>query len=130
MKLNLPTYSRIASLCIASALLVVITSWQHKPTYRAGDNPYLTDTVPVKEKGVVRDLDKELEELHQAEIKMEAFRDKEWPKIAENIREELSKLDLEKIRLQTEMSLKSVDAEKINAVIENINFEKIAANIE
>ena len=96
------TSKRVWLPVLVAGIVVLLASWdyQQKPVeYKNDQQP--TDTIPKKKKAVsdkkVRDLDEAIEELENAEFK----------------------IDMEKIKKEIEQAMKSVDMEKIKLEVEN-----------
>jgi len=163
-----PTTSLLKPLAVIVAVVglsAVLISWNYMPSgfHFAGNNDY-TDTVPPKKSKTdrdkkVRDLDEAIEELENAELKVDmekikkeieqamknvdmskikleienAMKEIDMEKIQVEIRESLAKVDMAKIKLEIENAMKEVDMEKIKKEIEEsmskIDMNKIKAEI-
>ncbi|HKC37809.1 MAG TPA: hypothetical protein VKB95_17150 [Chitinophagaceae bacterium] len=115
---NLRITLAVAAMAITSVF--VLSSWDFKNTYAAwNDNGYdIADTIPKKEKKI-RDLDDVLDELNNADLKMD------MEKIQKEFAESMKRFDAQKIQMDIQKAMKEVDFEKIQK-----EFEQSIAKID
>jgi DNA repair exonuclease SbcCD ATPase subunit len=122
----------LAVAAVALVSVIVLTSWDFKRTFfmMPGDEPETCDTIPQKEKREkkIRDLDDVINELGEAEIKINL------EKMHKELAEALKKIDGEKIRLDVERAMKEVDFSKIQKEIQEslakIDMDKMKMEID
>jgi copper chaperone CopZ len=133
-----------------TALAVILLSWDYQPSaFHFAGYDYYSDTVPPKKgkaerERKIRDLDEALEELENAELKVdiekikkeieEAMKSIDADKIKMEVDRALRDVDMKKIRKEIEESLAKIDGDKIKAEIDKamkeVDFSKIKAEIE
>lgn len=107
---------------IATAMIITAAAWQTNP---GTSSQTIRDTVPNKK---VKDIDDALAELEKARGELErTLSEKNWEK-------EMKSFDADKIKAQIEQAMKEVDASKIQAEVKRAmaeaDFEKIKKEME
>ena len=105
---------RILLILLAASLTIGLVSWGHKQNPGYYDQT-INDTVPKKKterEKKVRDLDDVLDELNEADMKVN------MEKVQKEIEEAMKKIDGDKIKLEIERAMQEVDMEKIKKQIE------------
>jgi hypothetical protein len=124
------TTGRMLLILLITGLTIGLVSWDQKQSPgRFGQS--VNDTVPKTKPGdrekKIRDLDDVLDELNNADMKV----NKEM--IQKEIDEAMKQIDGDKIRLEVEKALKEVDMDKIRKEVEasiaKVDFNKIKAEI-
>ena len=124
---NLRIALAVAAVAVTSVL--ILSSWDFKDNYTDwNDNGYNDhDTVPKKEKKI-RDLDDVIDELNNADIKVD------MEKIQKELKESMKNLDMQKIQLEMQKAMREVDIEKIKKEIDQsmskIDFSQIQKEME
>src|SRR6266496_1442986 len=108
-------------------ITIILTSWDFKQTSsRYQQSP--KDTVPDAKHKKIVDLDDVLDELNAVDMKVN------MEKAQREIEEAMKKLDVSKLKLQTEMALKEVDMEKVQKelkeAMKNIDADKLKMQAE
>lgn len=131
------TTGRILLVLLISVITFGLVSWDHKQTPRHFQQT-INDTVPKKlarpadgktvdREKKVRDLDDVLDELNEAEMKVN------MEKIQQEINDAMKKIDGDKLRMEIDMALKEVDLAKIRKEVQEslakVDFNKIKAEI-
>ncbi|MFI5186397.1 MAG: hypothetical protein ACHQF0_06715 [Chitinophagales bacterium] len=121
-------------IALVACFSIVLIAWggqkQSQQPKRAEQNA--NDTTPntpkVKTDKKVRDLDEAIDDLDNAEIKLN------MDKVKEEIQEALKNIDMEKIKMDVDKAIKEVDMEKINAEVDKamkeVDMEKVKAEVE
>lgn len=112
---------------VAITSTIILTSWDFKQNYAgwSGNNDDYYDTVPKKDarEKKIRDLDDVLDELNNAEIKVD------MEKMQKELEATMKQVDAAKIKLDMEKAMKEIDFEKIQRELESsmakIDFSKI-----
>jgi hypothetical protein len=113
----------------------LLLAWNNDSNRYFGGAVNSWDTVPAKtaNEQKEKDLDKQLRELEDAKTKLNNINDQDWPEISAKISLELDKVDLEKIKKDTEKAIREIDVDKINREIKeslkNIDVEKIEKDL-
>jgi hypothetical protein len=124
------TTGRMLLVLLITGLTIGLVSWDHKQAPgRFGQS--VNDTVPKTKPGdrekKILDLDDVLDELNEAELKVN------MEKVQKEIAEAMKQIDGNKIRLEVEKALKDVDMDKIRKEVEasiaKIDFNKIKDEI-
>ncbi|MCG2616527.1 hypothetical protein LZZ85_19660 [Terrimonas sp. NA20] len=129
MKPRLQNAGRLSLVALILVAAIALLSWkkQDKQTDKKQDLRTYTDTVPSKERKV-RDLDEALNQLD--EINLHAIIEQAMGSVAETMKN----IDAEKLHLEAQKALASVDMEKVNADVEKalkeIDFEKIHEEVQ
>jgi len=115
MKPRTFTTGRLLLVLLTVGLTIGLVSWDHKQSPDRYHQP-VNDTTP-KKKSVdrekkIRDLDDVLDELNDADLKVN------MDKIKEEIAEAMKNIDLDKIRLDVEKAMKEVDIAKIQKEVQ------------
>ena len=124
------TTGRMLLVLLLAGLTMGLVSWDQKQTPRRFGQP-VYDTVPKTKSGEkekkIRDLDDVLDELNDAELKVN------MEKVQKEIAEAMKKIDGEKIRLDIEKAMKEVDMVKIQKEVQEslakVDFEKIKREV-
>ena len=110
----------IISLMFGTGLFAAVTllSWKGAPgsDYHRGE--YVYDTIPQKNRGPVKDLDKELQQLEDASRQLENLKAKDWEKIQSDLDAALKNIDFDKISLQVKEAVDKIDFDKIGSEVE------------
>jgi hypothetical protein len=124
----------LAITAIAVTSFLILSSWDFKqPFTRISDHGQATDTIPKKsgadtKEKKIRDLDDVLDELNNADLKMD------MEKMKKEIEESMKKIDKDKIQMEVDKAMKEVDLQKIQkdveASIANIDWKKMQAEME
>jgi hypothetical protein len=116
---------RLILAVLVTGLAFCLVSWDHHQAPEKIEQA-IKDTVPEKKKDRekrIRDLDEALEELKNADLKID------MEKLKNELTDALKNINVEKIRLEVEKALKDVDFDKIKKEIESslnkVDFEKI-----
>ena len=113
-------------IAIVACFSVILLSWggqRQTPKQKSKQN--ITDTVPKnKADKKIRDLDDVLDELDQAEIKVN------MEKVNAELKEAMKQIDMAKIQMNVDKAMKEVDMEKVKAEIEKATKEIDAVKIE
>ncbi|MET0244215.1 MAG: hypothetical protein ABW174_12135 [Flavitalea sp.] len=125
-------------LAIAVAACFTLVAWKHEPTYRTRDTVYYLDTIPGANRQSAnktsRDFDKELEELDRGLDKLNEKSKEYWDKVDRDLKQQLSKIDFERISLDAEKALKNIDLKKLNEGVQtalaSVDFDKIGIELE
>jgi hypothetical protein len=122
------TTGRILLALLITVITFGLISWDHKQTPGQVQQT-AKDTVPKKPAGEkkIRDLDDVLDELNEADMKVN------MEKIKEEIADAMKKIDGDKIRMEIDKALKDVDMAKIQKEVQEslakVDFNKIKAEI-
>lgn len=124
------TTGRMLLVLLITGLTIGLVSWDHKQAPRRFDQS-VNDTVPKTKPGdrekKIRDLDDVLDELNNADMKVN------MEMIQKEIAEAMKQIDGDKIRREVEKALKEVDMDKIRKEVEasiaKVDFDKIKAEI-
>ena len=124
------TTGRMLLILLITGLTVGLVSWDRKQSPDRFSQS-LNDTVPKTKPGdrekKIRDLDDVLDELNEAELKVN------MEKVQKEIAEAMKQIDGDKIRLEIEKALKDVDMDKIRKEVQEslakVDFAKIEAEI-
>ncbi len=126
---NLRTKQTLLALLIAG-LTIGLVSWGHQQTpgrFDQSQNDTVPKTKPADREKKIRDLDDVLDELNDADMKVN------MEKMQREMEEAMKKIDGDKIRLQVEKALKEADLDKIREEVEasvaKIDFDKIKTEI-
>lgn len=166
MKPQTSVLKPLAIMLVVVGLSVILISWDYMPSgFHFTGNDNYSDTVPPKKNKTerekkVRDLDEALEELENADLKVDidkikkeideamknfdgskikleiekALRDVDMKKNQAEINQSLAKIDGNKIKMEIENAIKSVDMDKIRKEIElamkDVDMNKIKAEVE
>ena len=121
---------RMLLILLITGLTIGLVSWDQKQSPGHFGQP-VNDTVPKTKPGdkekKIRDLDDVLDELNEADLKVN------MEKVQKEIAEAMKKIDGEKIRMEMEKAMKEVDMEKIKREVEEsmakVDFNKIKAQM-
>ena len=120
---------------VAGALAITLAAWKEDKFAQVKQG--VTDTLPKKTSKKVKNLDDALEELDKAQIELEQSI-KEMPpidveKMQIEIEKSIKQIDAAQIKLQVEQAMKEINPEKIKAQVEEvmkgIDAEKIKASV-
>ncbi|HMK26175.1 MAG TPA: hypothetical protein VK483_09110 [Chitinophagaceae bacterium] len=120
------TTGRMLLVLLITGLAIGLVSWDQKQSPGHFGQP-INDTVPKTKPGdrekKIRDLDDVLDELNEADMKVN------MEKVQKELAEAMKKIDGEKIKMEMEKAMKEVDMEKIKREVEEsmakIDFNKI-----
>lgn len=128
----------VFAFAITSTLL--LASWNFKndrSSFIAGSDQQIKDTVPTKKDSrekKVRDLDDVLEELEEAQIKIDKELKLDMEKLKKEIEASFNKVEMDKIKAEIEQGLKEIDIEKMRremeASIAKIDWDKIKQDLD
>jgi hypothetical protein len=124
------TTGRILLVLLISGITLGLVSWDQKQTPRHLQQT-INDTVPKKKtvdrEKKVRDLDDVLDELNEADMKVN------MEKIQQEINDAMKKIDGDKIRMEIDRAMMEVDMAKIQKEVQEslakVDFNKIKAEI-
>ena len=126
MKPTTLTTGRLFLVLLTAGLTIGLISWDHKQSPGRVQQS-LNDTTPKKKSldrdKKVRDLDDVLDELNEADLKVN------MEKIKQEIAEAMKSIDGDKIKMQIEMAMKEVDMAKIQKEVQEslakVDFDKV-----
>jgi hypothetical protein len=109
------TTGRMLLVLLIAGLTIGLVSWDQKQSPGRFDQP-VHDTVPKTKPGdrekKIRDLDDVLDELNNADMKVN------MEKVRKEIEEAMKQIDGEKIKMEIEKAMKEVDMDKIRKEVE------------
>lgn len=120
----------ILPLLVVASVSIALVAWNgHQQQFPSHRFQYVNDTTPkAKTDKKVRDLDDVIDELDNAEIKMNL------EKAQQEIKDAMKNIDMEKTKLEIDKAMKEVDMEKIKDQVEkatkSIDAEKIKQQID
>jgi len=125
------TTGRMLLVLLITGLTIGLVSWDQKQSPGYFGQP-VNDTVPKTKPGdrekKIRDLDDVLDELNEADMKVN------MEKVQKEIAEAMKQIDGNKIKIEMEKAMKEVDMDKIRKEVEEsmakVDFTKIKAEME
>jgi hypothetical protein len=130
--------ARILLALLIACITLGLVSWDGKKAPGKHKQQFI-DTIPQKEKKI-RDLDDVLDELNNAEMKVnmekmqkelqEAMKNVDASKIKAELEKELAMVNVEKMKKELDASIAKIDAEKIKESISKVMNEVDAAKIK
>jgi hypothetical protein len=124
------TTGRLLLALLITGLTIGLVSWDHKQS-PGRFKQSVNDTTPKTKNGdrekKIRDLDDVLEELNNADMKVN------MEKVQKEIEEAMKKIDGDKIKMEIDKAMKEVDMEKIKKEVQEslakVDFDKIKTEI-
>ena len=124
------TTGRILLALLITGLTIGLVSWDHKQSpgrFKQAFNDTVPKTKPGDREKKIRDLDDVLDELNDADMKVN------MEKVQKEIEEAMKKIDGDMIKREIEKAMREVDMDKIRKEVEasiaKIDFNKIKAEI-
>lgn len=136
MKIQFSDRSKVPALLTGCLLVgsIALVAWAGNPGDKASAHYYKRDTVPSVEGKSVKDFDKELRQLEEAQKQLQQLHSKDWDQFHADLQKALSKINAETMRLQMEAALNKLSIDKIGNDIEDalqkIDFSKIQKDLD
>jgi len=111
-------------------LSLVSIAWSGQAHQRSWPNlsTAVNDTTPKQKEKKIRDLDEAIDEMNNAELKLQ------MDKVNEEIRQAMKDIDMNKIKMELDRQMKEVDMQKlqeeVNKAMKEVDVEKIHAELD
>lgn len=119
---------------LAGALSFALLSWDFKKPGSVYIDDETCDTIPVNREKKIRDLDDVLREMDDVQFKLNKELKLDLEKMQIELELSLKQIDLEKMKREIELSFSKIDMDKMKAEIEKslkeVDFDKIKKEID
>ncbi len=116
---------------IVTGLTIGLVSWDFKQSpgrYKQSANDTVPKTKSIEKEKKIRDLDEALDELNNAEMKID------MEKIQKEIDQAMKNVDMEKIKREVDIAVKEIDLDKIKKEVEaslsKVDMDQVKKEIE